>query len=119
MSVFITYFIILHVFSIKLQKQEVEIRSLSLKDMKDIHDLYPAGDIESIEVFQKLVVKLPGCGIFSLETGELLAWMAQSYYGAMFSMQTKPTHRRKGYLLMIFHPSFNLSHTICKLCKLN
>lgn len=73
------------------------MRALSLKDVKDIHDLYPAGNMESIEVFKKLLDKLPGCGVFSKEEGELLAWMVQSYYGAMFSMQTKPTHRRKGY----------------------
>lgn len=78
-------------------QEEVELRALSLKDSKDIHDLYPAGNMESIEVFQKLLDKLPGCGVFSKKEGELLAWMVQSYYGAMFSMQTKPNHRRKGY----------------------
>ncbi|XP_063701480.1 glycine-N-acyltransferase-like protein 3 [Culicoides brevitarsis] len=80
----------------KFPQEEVELRALSLKDVKDIHDLYPAGNMESIEVFQKLLEKLPGCGVFSRD-GELLAWMVQSYYGAMFSMQTKPDHRRKGY----------------------
>lgn len=75
----------------------MELRTLSLKDVKDIHDLYPAGNMESIEVFKELLNKLPGCGIFSKDKHELLAWMVQSYYGAMFSMQTKPSHRRKGY----------------------
>lgn len=36
-----------------------------------------------------------GFGIFTID-GELAAWMVQSYYGAMFSMQTKKEHRRKG-----------------------
>jgi hypothetical protein len=63
--------------------------------MKEIHDLYPAAEIECIDIFEKLVDKLPGYGIFTLD-GELCAWMVQSYYGAMFSMQTKPNHRRKG-----------------------
>jgi len=57
--------------------------------------LYPASEIESIEVFEKLAANLPGYGIFTMD-GELAAWMVQSYYGAMFSMQTKPEFRRKG-----------------------
>uniref|UniRef100_A0A336LWW3 CSON006971 protein n=1 Tax=Culicoides sonorensis TaxID=179676 RepID=A0A336LWW3_CULSO len=76
---------------------EVEIRALTLENVKDIHDLYPAGNFESVDVFINLIERLPGCGIFSKKDGELLAWMVQSYYGAMFSMQTKPIHRRKGY----------------------
>lgn len=39
---------------------------------------------------------ISGYGIFTVD-GELAAWMVQSYYGAMFSMQTKPEHRRKGW----------------------
>lgn len=62
---------------------------------KAIHDLYPANHMESVEVFEKLIDVLPAYGIFS--SGELAAWMVQSYYGAMFSMQTKPEFRRKGY----------------------
>lgn len=62
---------------------------------KAIHDLYPANHMESLEVFEKLINVLPAYGIFS--SGELAAWMVQSYYGAMFSMQTKPEFRRKGY----------------------
>lgn len=46
----------------------------------------------TLNVFQLLSL---GYGIFTLD-GELAAWMVQSYYGAMFSMQTKPEHRRKG-----------------------
>jgi FR47-like protein len=90
------------------------MRPLTESDVKGIHDLYPASEIESIEVFEKLAGSLPGetsaldpfsrlqivfCsagyGIFTVD-GELAAWMVQSYYGAMFSMQTKPEHRRKG-----------------------
>jgi FR47-like protein len=71
------------------------MRPLQLADVKGIHDLYPASEIESISVFEKLVETLPGFGIFTID-GELAAWMVQSYYGAMFSMQTKPEHRRKG-----------------------
>jgi hypothetical protein len=69
---------------------------LRLEDVKGIHDLYPASEIESVEVFEKLVEALPGYGIFTVNENELAAWMVQSYYGAMFSMQTKPEHRRKG-----------------------
>lgn len=47
--------------------------------VKDIHDLYPAGDIESIEVFERLIERLPGCGIFIRSTGELVAWMVDIY----------------------------------------
>lgn len=61
-----------------------------------IHDLYPANHMECIEVFEKLIEHLPSFGIFS-PSGELAAWMVQSYYGAMFSMQTLPEYRRKGY----------------------
>jgi hypothetical protein len=64
--------------------------------VKGIHDLYPASEIESVEVFERLVETLPGYGIFTVDAGELAAWMVQSYYGAMFSMQTKREHRRKG-----------------------
>lgn len=53
----------------------IELRLLSSANVKDIHDLYPAGDIESIEVFEKLIDRLPGCGIFIRSTGELVAWM--------------------------------------------
>ncbi|PSN48797.1 hypothetical protein C0J52_07024, partial [Blattella germanica] len=62
---------------------------------KAIHDLYPANDMEGVEIFEKLINALPAYGIFS--SGELAAWMVQSYYGAMFSMQTRPEFRRKGY----------------------
>lgn len=68
---------------------------MQVEDVKGIHDLYPASEIESVEVFEKLVEQLPGFGVFTVD-GELAAWMVQSYYGAMFSMQTKPEHRRKG-----------------------
>lgn len=69
---------------------------LSKEHAQPIHDLYPANDMESLEVFESLIGKLPSYGIFSA-SGELAAWMVQSYYGAMFSMQTRPEYRRKGY----------------------
>lgn len=76
---------------------DVEMRQLALENVKAIHDLYPASEIECLEVFEKLAKSLPGFGIFCLETGNLAAWMVQSYYGAMCSMQTRPEYRRKGY----------------------
>lgn len=76
---------------------DVEMRQLTGDNMKTIHDLYPASEIECIEVFEKLVEILPGIGIFLKSNDELAAWMVHSYYGAMFSMQTKPEFRRKGY----------------------
>ncbi|KAJ2950966.1 hypothetical protein O0L34_g5343 [Tuta absoluta] len=73
----------------------VELVRLRPEHMKAVHDLYPASDIECREVFEKLVAELPAYGIFV--EGQLAAWMVQSYYGAMFSMQTRPEFRRKGY----------------------
>ncbi|XP_058059579.1 uncharacterized protein LOC131210360 [Anopheles bellator] len=80
-----------------LAPNEAIMKSLCINDVKDIHDLYPAGDIESLELFEKLVRQLPGFGVFNLTDNELAAWSLQSYYGGMFSMQTKPKFRRKGY----------------------
>ncbi|XP_055386702.1 uncharacterized protein LOC129615482 [Condylostylus longicornis] len=80
-----------------LPSNEVEMRALTVDNVKTIHDLYPASEIECVEVFEKLVQTLPGVGIFVKNTDELVAWMVHSYYGAMFSMQTKPEFRRKGY----------------------
>lgn len=74
---------------------DVELVRLQPAHMKAVYDLYPASDIECREVFEKLVAELPAYGIFV--EGELAAWMVQSYYGAMFSMQTRPEFRRKGY----------------------
>ncbi|VEN59755.1 unnamed protein product [Callosobruchus maculatus] len=65
-----------------------------------IHDLYPANNMECVEVFERLIEKLPCYGVFST-SGDLAAWMVQSYYGAMFSMQTRPEYRRKGYGLIL------------------
>ncbi|XP_059471392.1 uncharacterized protein LOC132194247 [Neocloeon triangulifer] len=82
---------------------EVELRQLRRVDAKTIHDLYPARDMECLEAFEKCIATLPAYGIFAKEDeddGEkktLAAWMVQSYYGAMFSMQTLPEFRRKGY----------------------
>jgi hypothetical protein len=36
------------------------MRQLREEDVKGIHDLYPASEIESIEVFEKLAARLPG-----------------------------------------------------------
>uniref|UniRef100_A0A182SS33 GCN5-related N-acetyltransferase Rv2170-like domain-containing protein n=1 Tax=Anopheles maculatus TaxID=74869 RepID=A0A182SS33_9DIPT len=79
-----------------LAANEVIMKPLCIDDVKDIHDLYPAGDIESLELFEKLVRQLPGFGVFNQSDNELAAWSLQSYYGGMFSMQTKPKFRRKG-----------------------
>ncbi|KAI8421552.1 hypothetical protein MSG28_009585 [Choristoneura fumiferana] len=74
---------------------DVELVRLQPEHMKDVYDLYPASDIECREIFEKLVAELPAYGIFV--EGQLAAWMVQSYYGAMFSMQTRPEFRRKGF----------------------
>lgn len=81
---------------LSLPSEEVEMRPLTLDNVTAIHDLYPASEIECVEVFEKLISKLPGYGIFTKDDGELCAWMMHSYYGAMFSMQTRPEFRRKG-----------------------
>uniref|UniRef100_A0A8D8P6D2 (northern house mosquito) hypothetical protein n=1 Tax=Culex pipiens TaxID=7175 RepID=A0A8D8P6D2_CULPI len=80
-----------------LPPSEASMKPLQIDNVKDIYDLYPANDIESIELFEKLFNQLPGFGIFSRNNSELAAWSLQSYYGGMFSMQTKPEFRRKGY----------------------
>lgn len=51
-------------------------------------------------MFKILFEKLPSFGVFSA-SGELAAWIIQSYYGALFSMQTKPEFRRKGYGIIL------------------
>lgn len=73
------------------------MRPLLHENAKAIHDLYPASEIEGVEIFEKLIDKIPGFGIYTISNNELAAWMVQSYYGAMFSMQTRPEFRRKGY----------------------
>uniref|UniRef100_A0A1B6MQD7 N-acetyltransferase domain-containing protein n=1 Tax=Graphocephala atropunctata TaxID=36148 RepID=A0A1B6MQD7_9HEMI len=75
--------------------EEVKIEELRKEHAQAIHELYPANDMEAVEVFERLITALPAFGVFS--SGELAAWMVQSYYGAMFSMQTRPEYRRKGY----------------------
>lgn len=72
------------------------MRTLTADNVQAIHDLYPASEIESVEVFERLVRTLPGYGVFTVDGSELAAWMMHSYYGAMFSMQTKAEYRRKG-----------------------
>ncbi|CAD7082020.1 unnamed protein product [Hermetia illucens] len=81
----------------ELSSDDVEMRELTTDDVKVIHDLYPANEIECVDLFKILVERLPGVGIYKKDTGEIVAWMVHSYYGAMFSMQTKPEFRRKGY----------------------
>ncbi|KAI4501045.1 hypothetical protein M0802_003848 [Mischocyttarus mexicanus] len=74
---------------------DVQVLPLKPEHAEGIYELYPANDIESHEVFLRLIKSLPAGGVFCKDN--LAAWMVQSYYGAMFSMQTKPEHRRKGY----------------------
>lgn len=47
------------------------MRELTLDNVNAIHDLYPANEIECVEVFEKLINTLPGFGIFTKGTGEL------------------------------------------------
>ncbi|XP_015186346.1 PREDICTED: uncharacterized protein LOC107071671 isoform X2 [Polistes dominula] len=74
---------------------DVQVLPLKAEHAEGIYELYPANDIESHEVFLRLIRSLPAGGVFCKDS--LAAWMVQSYYGAMFSMQTKPEYRRKGY----------------------
>ncbi|KAK6638638.1 hypothetical protein RUM43_006905 [Polyplax serrata] len=83
-----------------------EIRQLKLEDVGTIHELYPANDMEAVSVFEKLIIRLPAFGVFC--SGELAAWMVQSYYGAMFSMQTRPEFRRRGYGILLARKLMNL-----------
>lgn len=73
----------------------VQVLPLCAEHADGIHELYPANDMECHEIFLRLIRCLPAAGVFV--NGQLAAWMIQSYYGAMFSMQTKPEYRRKGY----------------------
>lgn len=74
---------------------DVQVLPLKSEHAEGIHELYPANDMECHELFLRLIRTLPAAGVFV--KGSLAAWMVQSYYGAMFSMQTKPEYRRKGY----------------------
>ncbi|XP_012141194.2 uncharacterized protein LOC100880491 isoform X2 [Megachile rotundata] len=74
---------------------DVRVQPLKAEHAEGIYELYPANDMECHEVFLRLIRTLPAAGVFA--KGRLAAWMVQSYYGAMFSMQTKPEYRRKGY----------------------
>lgn len=74
---------------------DVQVMPLKAEHAEGIYELYPANDIECHEVFLRLIKTLPAGGVFCKD--RLAAWMVQSYYGAMFSMQTKPEYRRKGY----------------------
>lgn len=81
----------------QLPSEEVVMKQLTPEDVEVIHLLYPANHMEDIDIFKVLVKVLPAYGIFDSSSGRLAAWMMQSYYGAMFSMQTLPEFRRKGY----------------------
>ncbi|KAG7190176.1 hypothetical protein KM043_006302 [Ampulex compressa] len=74
---------------------DVQVMPLRPEHAEGIHELYPVNDMECHEVFLRLIGTLPAAGVFA--KGKLAAWMIQSYYGAMFSMQTKPEYRRKGF----------------------
>ncbi|KAG8035041.1 hypothetical protein G9C98_001531 [Cotesia typhae] len=74
---------------------DVQVLPLNAEHAEGIHELYPANDMECHELFLRLIRILPAGGVFV--NNILAAWMIQSYYGAMFSMQTKPEFRRKGY----------------------
>lgn len=76
-------------------ESDVQVQPLKAEHAEGIYELYPANDMECHEVFLRLIRTLPAAGVFV--KGSLAAWMVQSYYGAMFSMQTKPEYRRKGY----------------------
>lgn len=76
-------------------QSDVQVLPLKAEHAEGIHELYPANDMECHELFLRLIRTLPAAGVFA--KGSLAAWMVQSYYGAMFSMQTKPEYRRKGY----------------------
>ncbi|KAL0269520.1 UNVERIFIED_CONTAM: hypothetical protein PYX00_007224 [Menopon gallinae] len=89
-----------------LHEEGFEIRQLIKEDVQTIHELYPANDMEAVSVFEKLITKLPAYGVFC--SGELAAWMVQSYYGAMFSMQTRPEFRRRGYGILLARKLMNL-----------
>ncbi|CAK9800429.1 hypothetical protein ANTQUA_LOCUS2447 [Anthophora quadrimaculata] len=74
---------------------DIQVQPLQAEHAEGIYELYPANDMECHEIFLRLIKTLPAAGVFA--RGSLAAWMVQSYYGAMFSMQTKPEYRRKGY----------------------
>ncbi|XP_066587256.1 uncharacterized protein [Prorops nasuta] len=76
-------------------ESDVQVLPLKAEHAEGIHELYPANDMECHELFLRLIKSLSAAGVFF--KGSLAAWMVQSYYGAMFSMQTKPEYRRKGY----------------------
>lgn len=80
---------------VEVPDPDVEVLPLKTEHAEGIHELYPANDMECHELFLRLIRTLPAAGVFA--KGSLAAWMVQSYYGAMFSMQTKPEYRRKGY----------------------
>ncbi|KAL1116155.1 hypothetical protein AAG570_005650, partial [Ranatra chinensis] len=67
----------------ELESEGCEVQELKKEHAQAIHDLYPANDMESVEVFERLIETLPAYGVFS--SGELAAWM------------TKPEYRRKGF----------------------
>ncbi|XP_065220861.1 uncharacterized protein LOC135845914 [Planococcus citri] len=79
----------------RFNEGEAHFKILEKKDAAVIHAYYPAKNIESLKLFETLVEKLPSYGIFIND--ELVAWMIQSYYGAMISMYTKSRFRLHGF----------------------
>lgn len=56
--------------------EQGEMSQLKKENAQIIHDLYPANHMECIEVFEKLIEKLPCFGVFSAQ-GEFFpyGWM--------------------------------------------
>lgn len=76
-----------------------QLRPLHEEDVKGIHDLYPASEIESIEVFEKLAATIPG--EFRMLTGLEI--------DCFFSLEPEPCSSpdparadSKGFFLMTF-----------------
>lgn len=47
--------------------EQAEMSQLRKEHAQMIHDLYPANHMECIEVFEKLIEKLPCFGVFSAQ----------------------------------------------------
>lgn len=47
--------------------EQAEMSQLKKEHAQMIHDLYPANHMECIEVFEKLIEKLPCFGVFSAQ----------------------------------------------------
>lgn len=49
-------------FFLSFPEEGCEIRQLKIEDVRTIHDLYPANDMEAVSVFEKLITRLPAYG---------------------------------------------------------